>query len=207
MKKVNDADYIGDTPDIRKSQRLYHINMLKKYKSREPISVSNVACVVHSVHTVEQETECDAVVNNFVLLCNSDVLHNLEKKLCHLSSEREEMIKVITEFTEIFSNVPGRAKGVPHNVDVGNAEPIKQNPYHVNPRKLEFLRKEVDYMLEQGITESSQSNWSSPCLLVPKNDGSYCFCIDYRKVNSVTRLDSYPIPRVEDCIDRIGRAK
>ena len=94
-----------------------------------------------------------------------------------------------------------------HNVDVGNAEPIKQNPYRVNPRKLEFLRKEVGYMLEHGIIEPSQSNWSSPCLLVPKSDGSYRFCTDYRKVNSVTKSDSYPIPRVEDCIDRIGCAK
>ena len=62
-------------------------------------------------------------------------------------------------------------------------------------------------MLEHGIIEPSQSNWSSPCLLVPKSDGSYRFCTDYRKVNSVTKSDSYPIPRVEDCIDRIGCAK
>ena len=146
IKKVNGVDYIVDSPDRRKSQRLCHISMLKQYKSRDPISASNAACVVQSVHTVEQETECDAVVNDFALLCNSDVLHKLEKKLCHLASpEREEMIKVITEFSEIFSDVPGRAKGVLHNVDVGNAEPIKQNPYRVNPRKLEFLRKEVGY--------------------------------------------------------------
>ena len=62
-------------------------------------------------------------------------------------------------------------------------------------------------MLEYGIIEPSQSNWSSPCILVPKSDGSYRFCTDYRKVNSVTKSDSYPIPRVEDCIDRIGCAK
>ena len=65
------------------------------------------------------------------------------------------MIKVITEFTEI-SDVPGRAKIVLQNVDIGNAEPIKQNPYRVNPRKLEFLRKEVGYMLEHEIIEPSQ---------------------------------------------------
>ena len=111
MKKVNDVDYIVDTPDRRKSQRLCHINMLKQYKSRDPVSASSAACVVQSVHTVEQETESDAVVMDFALLCNSDVLHNLEKKLCHLAfPEREEMIKVITEFSEIFSDVPGRAK-------------------------------------------------------------------------------------------------
>ena len=56
VKKINDADYIVDTPDTRKSQRLCHINMLKKDRSKEPISVSNAACVVQSVHTVQQDT-------------------------------------------------------------------------------------------------------------------------------------------------------
>ena len=98
--------------------------------------------------------------------------------MCHLASPETEMIKVITEFSEIFSDVSGRAKGMLHNVDVVNAEPIKQNLYRVNPRKLEFLRKEVGYMLEHGITEPSQSNWRTPYLLVPKGDGSYRFCTD-----------------------------
>ena len=47
----------------------------------------------------------------------------------------------------------------------------------------------------------------SPCILVKKPDGSYRMCTDYRKVNNVTRTDSYPIPRIEDCIDKIGNAK
>ena len=102
--------------------------------------------------------------------------------------------------------MPGRANCVLHNVDVGNAEPIKQNPYRVNPKKLEFLRREVGYMLEHGIIEPSQSNWSSPCLLVSKSDGSYRFCTDYRKVNSVTKSDSYPIPRVEELFCRLKAA-
>ena len=44
-------------------------------------------------------------------------------------------------------------------------------------------------------------------MLVPKNDGTYHFCTDYRKFNATTKSFSYPIPRVEDCIDRIGCAK
>ena len=66
--------------------------------------MSHAACVVQSVYTIEQETECDAAVNNFVLLCNMDFLHNLKKKSCHFTSsdsplKREDMIKVITDFT------------------------------------------------------------------------------------------------------------
>ena len=61
--------------------------------------------------------------------------------------------------------------------------------------------------LANDLVEPSQSSWSLPCLLVPKGDGTYRFCTDFRKVNSVTKSDSFPIPRVEDCIDRIGSSK
>ena len=62
-------------------------------------------------------------------------------------------------------------------------------------------------MLKNGIVEPSQSEWSSPCILVPKADGSYRFCTDFRKVNAVSKSDSFPLPRIEDCIDSIGQAQ
>ena len=48
---------------------------------------------------------------------------------------------------------------------------------------------------------------SSPCILVPKTDKTFRFCTDFRKVNALTKPDSYPLPRIEDCIDRIGYSK
>ena len=117
------------------------------------------------------------------------------------------MATLITEFLDLFSDVPGRTNQVHHHVDAGDAVPIKQNPYRVNPRKLEFLKKELDYMLANDIIEPSQSDWSLLCLLVPKNDGTYRFCTDHCKVNATTKCDSYPIPRVEDYINKSGCAK
>ena len=73
--------------------------------------------------------------------------------------------------------------------------------------KKELLDKEVQYMLKNDIIEESQSNWSSPCILVPKHDGGFRFCTDFRKVNDKTKSDSFPIPRIADCIDQIGNAK
>ena len=87
------------------------------------------------------------------------------------------------------------------------ATPIKQHPYRTNPVKLQQLRNEIEYMLAHDLIEPSQSSSSSPCILVPKGDGTYRFCTDFRKVNSVTKSDSFPIPRVEDCIDQIGSSK
>ena len=92
-------------------------------------------------------------------------------------------------------------------MDVGDSAPIKQHPYRVSPMKKEILDKEVQYMLKNDIIEESQSNWSSPCILVPKHDGGFRFCTDFRKVNDKTKSDSFPIPRIADCIDQIGNAK
>lgn len=68
------------------------------------------------------------------------------------------------------------------------------------------MRSEVEYLLKHGLATPSHSPWSSPCILVPKQDSTFRFCTDYRKINSVTKPDSFPLPRMEDCVDRIGSA-
>lgn len=73
--------------------------------------------------------------------------------------------------------------------------------------KQSVMRAEVEYLMENGLAVPSCSPWSSPCFLVPKFDGTYRFCTDYRKVNSVTIPDSYRLPRMEDCIDNLGSAR
>ena len=104
--------------------------------------------------------------------------------------------------------MPSRTTQICHrSVDVGKSTPVKQHPYRLNPLKQEYLQKEIDYLLEHDFIEPSNSCWSSPCLLVPKPDGSYRFCTDYRKVNSATKTDTFPIPRIDDCIDKVGHAK
>ncbi len=90
---------------------------------------------------------------------------------------------------------------------MNGARPIKQHAYRVNIVKISVMRLEVEYLLENSLAKSSCSPWSSPCLLVPKSDGSFRFCTDYRKINAVTVPDSYPLPRMEDCIDNIGSAR
>ena len=61
-------------------------------------------------------------------------------------------------------------------------------------------------MEKNNIAEPSSSPWSSPCLLVGKPDGTYRFCTDYRRVNTITLPDCYPLPRMDDCVDRVGSA-
>ena len=60
-------------------------------------------------------------------------------------------------------------------------------------------------MLEQGIVKPSGSPWASPVVLVAKKDSSMRFCVDYCRLNSITRMDTYPLPQVDDSLDLLSQ--
>ena len=94
-----------------------------------------------------------------------------------------------------------------HTIDTGGHPPIRQQPYRTPVVRRQKLNEMVDAMQEQGIVRPSSSPWASPVVLVPKKDGSLRFCIDYRRLNSATRKDVYPLPRVDDILIALGDAK
>ena len=65
----------------------------------------------------------------------------------------------------------------------------------------------VAEMLKQEVIEPSTSPWASPLVLVRKKDGGLRFCVDYRKLNRVTRLDEFPLPRIDDTLDLLAGAR
>ena len=223
VKKISDTNYLVKTPDRRKETQVCHINMLKAYHEkpkRELVTLNNrlgLESPTHSKDCVgqvtekEEDTESEVKLGNDqqpIKLQNSQILNDLGTKLSHLPLvQRKELAEVITQYREVFPDVPSKTNLIEHDVDVGDSAPIKQHPYRVSPMKKELLDKEVQYMLKNDIIEESQSNWSSPCILVPKHDGGFRFCTDFRKVNDKTKSDSFPIPRIADCIDQIGNAK
>ena len=107
----------------------------------------------------------------------------------------------------MFSQGPGdlgHTDLVRHKVNTGNAAPIRQPPRRLPSLKTDEAHKAVTEMLEQGLIEPSTSPWASPIVLTKKKDGSWRFCVDYRKLNDVTRKDSYPLPRIDDTLDRLA---
>lgn len=207
-EKVGSVDYLISTPDRRKKQRLCHINMMKPYYSdalQESGRSKSISCFAVSAKSSHEDFEAKVVGH----LGNSEIFENLESYLSHLAPvKRSDMMSVLNSFKSIFSDVPTETNVLEHDIDVGDTKPIKQHAYRVNPEKRALLRTEVDYMIKHGIAEPSCSPWSSPCILVPKaNTTAKRFCSDFRKLNRVTKPDSYPIPRMDDCVDRVGSAQ
>jgi hypothetical protein len=94
-----------------------------------------------------------------------------------------------------------------HQIDTENHAPIAGPPYRVSPAKQRLLRSEVDDLLSEDIIEKCKSPWASLVVLVPKPDGSQRLCIDYRKLNAITRPDVYPLPRLEELLHSTGNGK
>ena len=80
-------------------------------------------------------------------------------------------------------------------------------PYRLPQAMKETLQEEIKEMLKHKIIEPSKSEWASPVILVSKKDGTKRLCVDFRRLNSVTEADPYPIPQVDELIDRLGNAK
>ena len=139
------------------------------------------------------------------MIWQTEVLHGdltCEEKNC--------LYQLLVEFADVFaenSNDMGRTGVVKHSIDTGTSHPVRQPCRRVQPFRREQARKMIDDMLQKDIIQPSSSPWASPIILVPKKDGSMRFCIDYRKLNCVTRKDAYPLPRVDDTLEALSGSK
>ena len=118
--------------------------------------------------------------------------------------------EILTKYKQTFATSKediGRTHLVQHKIPTGDARPVRQNPRRLPFSKREDCAREVQRMLEMGVITPSVSPWASPVVMVKKSDGSWRFCVDYRKVNNVTKKDSYPLPRIDDTLDALSGSK
>ena len=124
--------------------------------------------------------------------------------------EQRQLYAVLLEYADLFADEPddfGRTSRIKHRINIGDAAPIRQRVRRIPPLHREEARKLLSEMLKKDVIQPSSSPWASPIVLVQKKDGSVRFCVDYRKVNAVTRKDAYPLPRVDDTLDTLSGSK
>ena len=123
-------------------------------------------------------------------------------------SLRKRILEMLDSHSEMWT--PGKLGEInvtEHQIElVPNSRAIRSQPYRQGPATREVVAKNIREMIEADVIEPAQSEWASPVVLVPKKDGTLRFCVDYRKLNAVTVSDTYPLPRIDDCIDSLGNA-
>ncbi|XP_073956431.1 uncharacterized protein [Choristoneura fumiferana] len=129
----------------------------------------------------------------------TDVLRDDEG--VHLKpAERQALADVLTRYAHVFKAGGAPTPYAEHRIETGEHPPISVPPYRLNPAKKELMKKEIDQMLADDIIEDCESAWSSPALMVPKANGGIRFCVDYRRLNAITKSDTYPMPRIDDLL-------
>ena len=93
--------------------------------------------------------------------------------------------------------------GVTHVINSAGRPP-KTRAYNLPPREEEILRQEIDKMLAEGVIRPAASPYAAGLVLVPKKNGKTRVCTDYRKLNEQTEKDAYPLPLMEDLLEKIA---
>ena len=125
-------------------------------------------------------------------------------------NEKGRLADLITEFSDVFMSPNGQLSQTDlaeHYIDTGDTKPFKTPCHRLPLFKKPIVEAEIKKMLEQKVIEPSVSPWNSPICLVAKKSGEWRFCVDLRALNSVTKLDTYPLPRIDETLDQLSNSK
>ena len=124
--------------------------------------------------------------------------------------DREELLSLLLEYYDVFSlndDKRGETNWVEMNIETRDAAPVRQPPLYVPFTVQSEITSQLKQMQDNGVIQISNSPWASPIVLVRKKDGTMRFCIDYQKLNMVTKADKFPLPRIEDLLDQLSEAR
>ena len=191
-------NYELDIGKTHKQHRTYHINLLSKWQSRD----ERAALVMEESPEMALPHE-----NNVPAFGHEETWEDVVISDDLTESQRQQVKELLREFSDIFSGKPNLTSVATHKIDTGDSPPIRSSPYRIPQKLEEEVNNEIERMLEMGIIRPSTSPWAAPVVIVPKPDGTIRLCVDYRKLNFVTKMDAYPIPSMEKMIEKIASAK
>lgn len=128
-----------------------------------------------------------------------------------LSPEQHAQLEaLLIKYHSVFATSDedyGRTSVVQHQINTGQAPPVRERYRQIPPHLYQDVRLLLQGMLDGGIVRKSTSPWAAPIVLVRKKSGEIRFCVDYRKLNAVTHKDAYPLPRVEEALTTLKKAR
>lgn len=126
------------------------------------------------------------------------------------ANEQQQMDQLLRKWSKVFAAHEedyGRTDAVQHHIPTGVAPPSRERYRPVPPSIFPELRRLLQSMLESGVVSESSSPWAAPIVLVKKKDGTWRFCVDYRKLNGLTHKDAFPLPRIEESLTCLKQSR
>ena len=179
--------------------RLFHVNLLKKWKEQMEMSFS--ACFSEAEDIDGFETPYHPQPEATETWKDVHVNEDLSDE------QKQDVEKLLKQYQNIFTGLPGHTSVIKHDITIMEGTvAIRQRPYCVPESQKAGVKKEIDWRLAQGIIQPSKSPWASLLVIVKKRYGKLCLCVDYRKLNQVTSFDSYPMLRADDVLAKKGQS-
>ena len=178
-----------------------------------PKSINVILFNNMKIGTLWSIVELRYIEENLLLDTEKDEKEFSSKDFIIGSSAEEEKLQVLDVLEnnrDLFGDSVkqiGRAINVEHEINLTDSKPIKLKSYKHSPKEKEIIREQVKDMLDNGIIEESYSPYSFPVVLVRKKNGKIRFCVDYRKLNTVTIKDRHPLPLMNDAICTLSNSK
>ena len=199
LERVTPVTYRLEIPGRRGGEQIYHINLLKKWVEAEVgRNPEQPVLMVTSTQPLSIEYPPLGVQKGIELVQLGS----------GITTEQKQQVKAVLHgFDSLFRGKPGRTTLVQHDIVTEVGKVVRLRPYRIPEARKVVVEKEVEEMLREGIIEPSNSPWCSPVVLVPKPNGTLRFCIDFRQLNKVSRFDTYPMPRVDELVEGLGKAE
>ncbi|GFU74753.1 retrovirus-related Pol polyprotein from transposon 297 [Trichonephila clavipes] len=119
----------------------------------------------------------------------------------------DELKQVITKNKDVFSPDPGPTHLMRMDIELISDKPIKTKPYRMSPRQINILREEIKRLLELGVIEIGQSDYTlRPLFLVESPNKDPRPCVGYRRLNEITRAEFFPLPNMEEIVEKVSAA-
>ncbi|GFX91307.1 retrovirus-related Pol polyprotein from transposon 297 [Trichonephila clavipes] len=135
-----------------------------------------------------------------------EILRESQLQLKLSPSQIDELKQVITKNKDVFSPDPGTTHLMRMDIELISDKPIKTKPYRMSPRQINILREEIKRLLELGVIEIGQSDYTSPLILVESPNKDPRPCVDYRRLNEITRAEFFPLPNMEEIVEKVSAA-
>ncbi|GFS61217.1 retrovirus-related Pol polyprotein from transposon 297 [Trichonephila clavipes] len=206
LNKISETNYLVEIPGRRETSQIYHINMLKPYYKR-PEHVNVIINDETQNSLADQELEIPYLENNSLVYDFEDVIQASELNKHPHDKQMDRLRELLIKNSKCFSNNPGLTNLVEHEIQLVSDQPVRTKPYRMSHRQNEILKNEITRMLKLGIIEVGESDYMSPMILVEVAGKEPRTCIDYRKLNGIIRTEYFPLPNIEERVEKVSAAK